>query len=145
MAVNPIPEGHHTITPYLTVRGAGALIEFVKKAFGATLIYEMKRPDGSIGHAEVKIGDSMVMIGETPDPSQAMPAMLHLYVADSDAWYNRAIAAGATVVREIADQFYGDRSGGVKDMCGNQWWLSTHVEDVSPEEMDRRMAAMAKS
>ena len=144
MAVNPIPEGHHTVTPYLTVRGAGALIEFIIKAFDATLVYQMKRPDGSIGHAEMKIGDSMVMIGEAPDPSQAMPAMLHLYVTDADAWYNKAIAAGATVVREIADQFYGDRSGGVKDMCGNQWWLSTHVEDVSPEELDRRMAAMGK-
>lgn len=144
MAVNPIPEGHHTVTPYLTVRGAGALIEFVKKAFDATVIFEMKRPNGSIGHAEVKIGDSLVMLGEVPDQSQPMPAMLHLYVANADAWYNKAIAAGATVVREIADQFYGDRSGGVLDMCGNQWWISTHVEDVSQVEMDRRMAAMGK-
>jgi PhnB protein len=144
MAVNPIPEGHHTVTPYLTVRGAGQLIEFLKKAFDATLVYEMRRPDGSVGHAEVKIGDSMVMIGEASDKCQPTPAMMYLYVADSDAWYNKAIAAGATVEREIADQFYGDRSGGVKDMCGNQWWLSTHVEDVSPEELDRRMAAMGK-
>jgi PhnB protein len=141
MAVKPIPEGYHTVTPYLTVRGAVKLLEFIQKAFNATILFEMKRPDGSLGHAEAQIGDSRLMIGEAPPDAPAMPAMLYLYLPDADKAYAQAIKAGAESVREVATQFYGDRSGGVKDMCGNQWWVATHVEDVSAEEVERRAAA----
>ena len=136
--VRPIPEGYHAVTPHLTVPGVANLIEFLKRAFGATEIDRFAAPDGSVMHAQVRIGDSIVMMGEPTDQFKAMPAVLHLYVTDVDATYRRAIEAGATSLREPADQFYGDRSGGVRDLCGNQWWISTHVEDVSPEEMRRR-------
>ena len=139
---NPIPEGYATVTPYLCVVEAAKLIEFLKQAFAAEVIVRMDGPDGSVMHAEVKIGDSMVMIGQVP-AERATRAMLHLYVADADATYKKALAAGATSVREMADQFYGDRSGGVRDAFGNDWYIATHVEDVSPEEMKRRMAAQA--
>ncbi len=140
---NPIPEGHHTVTPFLRVADAAKLIDFLKQAFAATETFRMDGPDGTVAHAEVKIGDSIVMIGQAP-AGQAMQAMLHLYVPDTDAVYRSAMAAGATSIREPADQFYGDRSGGVRDICGNEWWMATHIEDVSQEEMERRMAAMAK-
>lgn len=141
---NPIPEGYTTITPYLCVVDAAGLIEFLKRAFAAEVIVRMDGPDGSVMHAEVKIGDSMVMMGQVP-ADRATRAMLHLYVADADTTYAKALAAGATSVRELADQFYGDRSGAVRDAFGNDWWIATHVEDVSPEEMKRRMAAMSAS
>lgn len=141
---NPVPPGYATVTPYLCVADAGKLIEFLKQAFAAELIFRMDRPDGAVAHAEVKIGDSKVMIGQ-PEPGQETQAMLHLYVPDTDAVYARAMAAGATSIREPADQFYGDRSGGVRDISGNQWWIATHVEDVAPEEMERRMASMKAS
>lgn len=144
MAVKPIPDGYHTVTPYLVVPGVRRLLEFVKQAFDAEVKFEMPRPDGAVAHAEFRIGDSMVMTGEAGDQHPPMPAMLHLYVPDVDAVFAKAVAAGAEIVRPVADQFYGDRSGGVKDPCGNQWFVSTHVEDVSPEGMDRRMAAMGK-
>ncbi len=139
VAVRPVPEGYHSVTPYLTVRGVARLSEFVKLAFDATEKGRFSGPDGSIMHAEVRIGDSMVMMGEPHGDVKPMPGMLHLYVSDVDETYRRAIAAGAKSLREPADQFYGDRSSGVEDMCGNQWWISTHVEDVSEEEMRRRM------
>jgi uncharacterized glyoxalase superfamily protein PhnB len=142
MAVKPIPEGYHTITPHLTVQGVAKLIDFLKKAFDAKEIMSHPGPDGRIMHAEVKIGDSIVMMGEAGGEWQPMPAALYIYVPDTDATYKRAIQAGATSVREPADQFYGDRSGGVKDPCGNQWWIGTHKEDVSPEEMKKRMDAL---
>ena len=138
---NPIPPGYATVTPYLCVADAAKLIEFLKQAFAAEVTFRMDRPDGAVAHAEVKIGDSKVMIGQ-PAPGQETQAMLHLYVPDTDAVYARAIAAGAASVREPADQFYGDRSGGVRDISGNQWWIATHIEDVAPEEMERRMAGM---
>ena len=138
---NPIPEGYRTVTPFLHVAEAAKLIDFLQQAFAAKVVYRMDAPDGSVKHAEVKIGDSMVMIGQAPE-GQNMPSMLYLYVPDTDALYISAIAAGATSIREPADQFYGDRSGGVRDFCGNQWWIGTHIEDVSSEEMKRRMAAM---
>jgi PhnB protein len=144
MAVKPIPEGHNTVSPYLTVRGAADLVEFLKKAFNATDIFVMKKPDGTVGHAEVRIGDSIVMIGEARDPWTPMPAMIHLYLLDSDAAFLRALDAGAEVVMPMTNQFYGDRSGGVKDKHGNMWWVSTHIEDVSEEELRKRMAAMGK-
>jgi len=140
MAVKPIPEGYRSVTPYLAVEDASALLDFVKKAFDAEEMLNMPTPDGKIGHAEVRIGDSIVMLADasTSDQGQAMPAMIHLYVEDADATFKKAIAAGATILRELEDQFYGDRSGGVRDPVGNHWWIATHVEDVSPEEMEKR-------
>ena len=140
MAVKPIPEGFHTVTPYLLVPGVARLIDFLKQAFGAEVIERSDMPDGTVMHAMVKIGDSMVMMGEARGESKPMPGMLYLYVDDVDAWYHRAMKAGATSVRELTNEFYGDRVGGVKDPSGNQWWMATHVEDVSPEEMARREA-----
>lgn len=140
MAVKPIPDGYHSITPYLAVEGASKLLDFVKQAFGADEIIRMDGPEGKIGHAEVKIGDSIVMISD-PGPTmqgQTFPGMIHLYVDDSDKIYRQAIEAGAISLQEPTDQFYGDRSGGVKDAFGNQWWISTHVEDVPPDEMAKR-------
>ncbi len=146
MAVKPIPEGYHSVTPYLIVQGAAQLIDFMKEALGAEETFRMPTPSGAIGHAEVKIGDSMVMLADASGAENPpMPAMLHVYVEDVDAKYRRALQAGATSVREPADQFYGDRSAGVKDKFGNQWWLATHVEDVPPEEMAKRaQAAMSQ-
>ena len=144
MAVKPIPEGYHSVTPYLAVEGATQLLDFVKRAFDAQELHRSVRPDGTLWHAEVRIGDSMVMMAEAADPWKPMPSTLHLYVDDTDATYRRAIAAGATSLMEPADQFYGNRSGGVQDPVGNLWWIATHIEDVSPEEMTRRQQAFAK-
>ena len=136
--VEPIPDGYHSVAPYLMVQGVPGLIDFLREAFGADETLRMPRPDGTIRHAEVRIGDSVVMMGEVSDPSQAMPASIHLYVEDADAAYERALRAGATSLREPTDEFYGDRLGGVKDPVGNQWWIATHREDVPPEEMAKR-------
>jgi PhnB protein len=144
MAVKPIPEGYRTVTPYLVISGVAELIDFLKQAFDAKEIHRMARPDGKIMHAEVKIGDSVIMMGEASGASAPMPAMIHLYVEDADATYRRALEAGATSVRELADQFYGDRTGGVKDRFGNQWWIATHIEDVPPDEMAKRAEAATK-
>ncbi len=143
MAVKPIPEGYHTVTPYLIVDGANELIEFTKRAFGAEETVRMPGEGGTVAHAEIRIGSSIVMLSDGPSESGPTSAMLHLYVNDTDAVYRRALEAGATSVREPADQFYGDRSGGVQDAFGNQWWLATHVEDLSPEEIEKRRAALA--
>jgi uncharacterized glyoxalase superfamily protein PhnB len=140
----PIPKGYHTVTPVLTVHGAADLIEFLKRAFNAQEIYRLPAPDGKVMHAEVKIGDSRVMLGEATDQYKPTPATIALYVEDADAWYKRAVQAGATSVREPTDQFYGDRSGGVKDSAGNHWWIHTHVEDVPPEELQKRAEAWMK-
>jgi len=139
--VKPIPEGHHTVTPYIVVSGVAKLIEFAKQAFGATEVHVSKRPDGSVMHAEIKIGDSIVMMGEGGESGKIFLAMLHLYMEDVDAVYRRAIQAGARSLREPADQVYGDRTGAVEDSFGNQWWLATHMEDVTPEEIERRANA----
>ena len=144
MTVKPIPEGHHTVTPYLVVREAAQLIDFMKQAFAAEEIRRFTLPDGSIMHAEVRIGDSMVMLGEAGDEYAPMPAMLHLYVEDVDAVYQQALQAGAVSLREPADQPDGDRRGGVKDQSDNQWWIATHIEDVSPEELAKREEAQRK-
>ena len=142
MAVKPIPDGYHTVTPYLVVEGAARMIDFMKAAFGAEEIFSMPGKDeGTVGHAEVRIGDSMIMVADAMEGYPARPSMICLYVEDVDAIYQRAIAAGATSVREVADQFYGDRSGAVTEASGMQWWISTHVEDVTPEELARRAAA----
>ena len=146
MAVKPIPNGYHTVTPYLVVRGAAKTIEFMKKAFGAEALFEpLRRPDGLIMHAEVKIGDSPVMISDATEQHPPMPAMLHLYVPDVDAVFKRAVSAGGTSVMEPMDQFYGDRSGGVKDPAGNHWFIGTHKEDVAPQELKRRAEAHLKA
>ena len=145
MAVKPIPDGYHSITPYLVVPDAPKTIAFLKQAFGATTLFEpMKRPDGTIGHAELKIGDSPLMLSEASEQCPATQAMIHLYVPDVDATYKKALAAGATSVMEVADQFYGDRSGGVKDPAVNSWYVATHKEDVAPQELAKRAAAFFK-
>lgn len=141
MGVNPIPEGYRTVTPYLVVEGAATVLDFVKEAFGAEEKFRMDMPNGKIGHAETKIGDSIVMMGDAGEEHPAMPAMIHLYVDDCDATYESALAAGATSEREPTDQFYGDRSAGVRDSTGNLWWIATHVEDVPEDEMAKRMEA----
>ncbi len=130
-----VPEGYPTVTPYLIVDGAAKLIDFLQRAFGAAARECHKMEDGKIMHAEATIGDSTVMLGDATGEWKAMPSVLHLYVPDADAVYRKALAAGATSVREPADQFYGDRSGGVKDPLGNLWWISTRKENLSLEEI----------
>ncbi len=135
--VKAIPDGYQTVTPYLAVKGATELVEFLKEAFGAQPRGDMFiAPDGSIGHGELQIGDSIVMVADAPE--QPASAMLHLYVEDCDSVYQKALAAGAESISEPKDQFYGDRNAGVRDRWGNQWYISTHVEDVDREEMRRR-------
>lgn len=139
MSVKPIPEGYRTITPCLIVKDAAKLIDFMRDAFDAKEIARFDDPEGKVAHAELKIGDSMLMIGESNAEFPPMPSMIHLYVEDPDAVYQRAVKAGAETVKELVDQFYGDRSGSVKDSFGNQWWIAAHIEDVSLEEMQKRM------
>jgi PhnB protein len=143
MAVKPVPDGYHTVTPYLIVDGAQELLSFVKKAFGAEETVLMAGPDGSVGHAEVRIGDSIVMLADATKQSPALAAMLHLYVEDCDAAYQRALDSGAESVREPKDEFYGDRMAGVRDRFGNQWYVATHVEDLSEEEVAKRAQDLA--
>jgi PhnB protein len=146
--VRPIPEGYHTTTPYLCVNGAADAIEFYKKAFGATELLRMGSPGGKIGHAELQIGDSRVMLADefpemgflSPKTIGGSPVMMHLYVEDVDATVPKAVAAGAKVTRPVADQFYGDRGGQVEDPFGHKWYVSTHKEDLSPEEIRERAA-----
>lgn len=141
MTVQPIPPGYHTITPYLIVSGLPGTISFLEKVFDAkTTVAPMLRPDGTIMHTELQIGDSRIMMAEATEQWKPMPASIFLYLPDCDASYRRALAGGASSLMEPADQFYGDRMGGVLDVAGNQWWVATHVEDVSPGEMDRRKA-----
>jgi PhnB protein len=151
--VKPIPDGYHSITPYISIKGAAKAIEFYKKAFGAKVEVFMGMPDGRVGHAELQIGDSRLMLAdEMPEMADAITRSpeslggttfgINLYLPDVDAQFQRAVDAGATVKRPVKTQFYGDRSGTIADPFGHLWTLSTHVEDVSPEEMKRRMAAM---
>jgi len=135
-----IPEGFHTLTAYLLVNDADREIEFVKAAFDAQPVHISRHPDGSVMHATLKIGTSMLMMGQARDSWKAVPSMLYMYIEDVDAVYQRALACGATSVREPADQMYGDRSGGVASPNGIQWWMATHIEDVSEEELRRRSA-----
>ena len=145
MPVKPVPDGYHTITPYFAVRDAAKQIEFLKKAFEAEVVDQTAMPDGTVMHASVKVGDSMVMIGQANDPSyKAFPAMLYLYVPDCDTVFRKAVEAGGKVVLEPIDQFYGDRSGAVDDPSGNQWWIATHKEELSAEELMRRASKRGK-
>ncbi|HKR33113.1 MAG TPA: VOC family protein [Terriglobales bacterium] len=142
MKTSPIPPGYHTVTPYLTVANARAEIEFLKRAFGAQTTETLsEESDGTIRHAELKIGDSMLMLGQARDQWTPRPTGFYLYVEDCDAWYKRAMAAGAKSLMEPADQFYGDRNAGVEDPEGNYWWIGTRVEDLSPDELKRRAQA----
>ena len=144
MAVKPIPEGFHTVTPYLITTSAGGVLDFVVRAFDAKVIEKLSRDDGTVRHATVQIGDSMVMIADGTEKSKSQPASLYLYVEDTDAFYRRGLEAGGTSLMEPGDQFYGDRNAGVQDLAGNSWWIATHVEDVSEEEMTRRAAEWMK-
>ncbi len=139
--VKPIPEGYHAVTPYLVVTNASGLITFLQNVLEATVTIKHVSESGAITHSEMKIGDSMVMLADATERTPPMPAMILVYVTDSDAAYKRAMKEGAVSLREPADQAYGDRTSGVKDSWGNQWWFATHIEDVSPEEMQRRLAA----
>jgi PhnB protein len=147
--VQPIPEGYHTLTPYLAIRGAANAIEFYKKAFGAKERMRMEGPGGSIGHAEIMIGDSVVMLADefegmdflSPLARGGTPVTLHLYVRDCDATVAKA---GAKVIRPLKDQFYGDRSGTVQDPFGHVWHISTHKEELSLKEIKRRGAEAMK-
>jgi PhnB protein len=150
--VKPIPEGYHSVTPYLIVDGASAAIDFYKKAFGATELFRMEH-GGKIGHAELKIGDSPIMLADPPpgsdyrDPKAlgGTPVSLMIYLEDVDTIYNRTIAEGGVEIKALQDQFYGDRSGTLRDPFGHIWTVATHKEDVTPEEIDRRVAAAHKA
>ena len=150
--VKPIPDGFHSVTPYLCIHGAAAAIDFYKRAFGAKEIMRMPQPDGRVGHAEIQIGDSRVMMADefpemdfrAPQSYGGSPVHLHVYVEDVDTVFKQALAAGGKEVRPVQDQFYGDRLGTVADPFGHVWHLSTHKEDLTPEEIGKRAAAMHK-
>lgn len=147
--VSPVPAGYHVVTPYLVLDGAARAIDFYRQVFGATELLRMPAPGGRIGHAELRIGDAVVMLADEspeqgfrgPRAHGGSPVSLLVYVPDVDATVAKAVAAGAKLTRPVKDQFYGDRSGNLEDPFGHQWTVATHVEDVSPEEMERRMAA----
>lgn len=152
-SVKPIPDGYHTVTPYLSVKGGAAALAFYQQAFGATVLYRLDMPDGTLGHAEIQIGDCRLMLAdemppmpdtviESPRTRGGSTVALHLYVPNVDEQFARAVAAGATVRRPVTNQFYGDRTGTIEDPFGHIWSLATHVEEVSPEELQRRVAAM---
>ena len=150
--VLPVPKGYHAVTAYLSIRGAAQAIDFYKRAFGAKELLRMPGPDGKVGHAELRIGDSHVMLADEMPAMQflAPPARggttvhLHLYVNDVDATVEKAVAAGAKVTRAIEDKFYGDRAGTIEDPYGHVWYVATHTEDLSPKEIGRRMDEMMK-
>ena len=147
--INPIPEGYHSVTPYLSIKGAAKAIDYYKQVFGATELFRMAAPDGKIGHAEIKIGNSPIMLADefpemefvSPQTLGGSPIGLMIYVDDVDTMFNQALSAGATEVKPLQDQFYGDRSGTLKDPFGHVWTVATHVEDVAPEELQKRAAA----
>ena len=151
-SVKPIPDGYRSVTPYLIVGDGAAAVAFYQGAFGARLRLKLDRPDGKIGHAEIDIGDSVIMLADEYPGHQAWapahfggsPVMLHLYVEDVDAVVAKAVAAGATLVRPVQDQFYGDRGGAFTDPFGHTWHVATHIEDVPQDEINRRAAALAQ-
>ena len=147
--VNPIPEGFHSVTPHLVIKGAAEAIDFYKKAFGAEEVCRMPGPGGVVMHAEIRIGDSTVMLADEfpdfgsvgPKTIGGSPVTVHLYVKDADAFYDKAVAAGAKATMPLADQFWGDRYGKLEDPFGHQWGIATHIEDLTPEEIEKRAAA----
>ena len=149
-AVKPIPDGHRTVTPYLAIKNAAKALDFYTRAFGAVESYKLMMPDGRVGHAEIRLGDSLIMLadefpefgGKAPDTLGGSPVSLHLYVEDVDAFVKKAVAAGAKERKPVADQFYGDRSGQLEDPFGHLWWVATHKEDVPPAEMQKRAEKM---
>jgi len=153
MSVKPVPDGYRTVTPYLIVAGAAKAIEFYKRAFGAKERMRHEMPGGAIGHAEIEIGDSVIMLADefpemgakSPQSIGGTPVGICLYVENVDARFEQAVKAGAKIERPLQDQFYGDRSGTVVDPFGHKWTIATHIEDVSEEELSRRMAAMKPS
>jgi PhnB protein len=150
MSVKAIPAGHHTASPYLAIKNAAEALEFYKKAFGANEIYKLMMPDGRLGHAEMRVGDSIIMMadefpeygGKAPQTLGGSPVSIYLYVEDVDAFFKKALAAGAKERKPVMDQFYGDRSGQLEDPFGHLWWVATHKEDVAPEEIQKRAEAM---
>ncbi|MCB1876372.1 MAG: VOC family protein [Chromatiales bacterium] len=153
MSIRPIPDGYHSLTPYLSIKGGIDAIEFYKQAFGASELYRLQMPDGQIGHAELLVGDSRIMMSETCEESPIGDPLslrgssigIYLYVEDVDTVFEQAIAAGAEIVRAVEDQFYGDRTGTLKDPFGHIWFVGTHKEDLSPEEIQRRAEALFNS
>ena len=153
MAVKPIPDGYHSVTPYIIVKGAAKAIDFYKNTLGATELMRFPGPNNTVMHAEIKIGDSVIMLADehengpyrSPLAVGGTPVSLMVYVEDVDTVFNQAVSLGAKSTREVEDQFYGDRSGNLTDPFGHVWTIATHKEDVSAEEMQRRMAALPKS
>lgn len=151
MPVNPIPDGYEGATPYICCKGAASAIEFYKQAFGAQELFRLDRPDGGVAHAEIKIGGAIIMLADeypdmgflSPRTIGGTPVAMYVYVPDVDALVRRAAAAGATIKRPPADQFYGDRSSHLEDPFGHSWGFATHIEDVPPEEIRRRASAMS--
>jgi PhnB protein len=151
--IRPIPKGYHAVTPYLSVQGAASAIAFYKKAFGAKEVIRMPGPKGTIGHAEIQIGDSRIMLADEFPPMNFLsprsvggtPVNIHLYMQDVDKVVKKAVAAGAKPLRPVADQFYGDRTGSLEDPFGHVWHVATHIEDVPMKELKKRAAALAAS
>jgi PhnB protein len=144
MAVKPIPDESPRVAPYLIVEDVGKLMDFLTQVFDATQTEKMTLPDGSINHGEVRIGDSVIMMGKSNKDNPPAPVMLYVYVENTDEAYNKALKAGAKSIMEPTDQFYGDRNAAVTGPSGNSWWIASHVEDVSPEEIQRRSEERAK-
>ena len=150
MTVKAIPDGYHSVTPYLSIRGASQAIEFYQRAFNATELFRLVAPSGEIGHAEIRIGDSAIMLADPceegafrhPQSLGGSSVGLHLYVEDVDALFAQAVAAGAKTIRAVQDQFYGDRTGTLEDPFGHVWFLATHKEELTPEEINQRAEAL---
>jgi PhnB protein len=142
--VKPVPEGFHTITPYFIVDNGIKFIDFLKASFDATENHRSVTPEGRIMHAQLKIGDSFVMMGESTGEWKPMPCTIYMYIADVDSVYSKAVKAGGKTLREPTNEFYGDRICGIEDPLGNQWWIAAHIEDVSPEEMKKRSEKIVK-
>lgn len=152
MTVKPIPDGYHSATPYLSIKGAAAAIEFYKRALGATELFRLVAPSGEIGHAEIRIGDSVIMLADpcetgpfrSPQSLSGSSVGLHVYLEDVDAQFAQAVEAGAKVVKPLQNQFYGDRTGTLEDPFGHVWFLATHKEDLTPEEINQRAEVLFK-